>query len=242
MERELLSLLDELERKLEDFPREISDSRLGDKRFREWLIHLKSIPRSSIYPWLDKESEMYLFGSFGDSARIDYGTGHELSFLVFLLVLVDKGCVEISSRLILGVFWKYLRLVRAVIDRFRLEPAGSHGVWGLDDYHHLPFLFGAAQFTGRNGVAGNYTVAEVFKENKVVDISMFVYALGIVRKSKSRTPLHLSAPVLWSISAVETWEKVTLGLLRMYLAEVLGKRPVVQHLLFGTALQWEQST
>lgn len=44
---------------------------------------------------------------------------------------------------VLKVFTAYLAVCRHLQRTYWLEPAGSHGVWSLDDYQMLVFYFGA---------------------------------------------------------------------------------------------------
>ncbi|GFZ51999.1 PPIase PTPA-1 [Saitozyma sp. JCM 24511] len=99
--------------------------------------------------------------AFGHPTRLDYGTGHELAFVLGLWCCVVSGWIGGEDKegeedeLVLRVFARYLDLTTLLQKTYRLEPAGSHGVWGLDDYCFLPYLFGSAQLLG-----GSFTPAE----------------------------------------------------------------------------------
>lgn len=95
------------------------------------------------------ELGFYISESFGNPVRIDYGTGHELSFVFFICALFKAGILEEADNVAsaLRLFNEYLKFVRRLQMTYRMEPAGSQGVWALDDYQFIPFIWGSAQLS-----------------------------------------------------------------------------------------------
>lgn len=193
---------------------------------------VKNILPEHLYP-ATVELVPYLLDSFGNSTRIDYGTGHELSFIFFLMALFKIGALQKSDELAIAikVFNTYLNFARKLQVTYRLEPAGSQGVWSLDDYQFIPFIWGSAQLIGTEIEPVKFVEAETIEEYSKE--YMFISCIDYIQHVKTG---HISehSNQLWSISAVPTWSKICTGLIKMYQKEVLSKFPVIQHVLFGS--------
>lgn len=130
--------------------------------------------------------------------------------------------------------------MRKIQTTYWLEPAGSHGAWGLDDYQFLPFLWGSAQLLDHPFIRPN---SIIHPEAIQGESSSYLYleAVAFVQRVK-KGPLQETSPMLCDISAVPTWTKVNKGMVKMYQAEVLSKFPIMQHFLFGSLLDFTPSS
>lgn len=262
--------------------------RFGHVAFRDWFDATKVKCREFIYDQLasehneqlKEELSTYLTESFGNRMRIDYGTGHELNFLLFTMGLSclanssndpfsgpnnnrieSKSSTSLSSsspahsnmvtldrlRTFVGFYgWdilalfshKYLRLCRQVQVKFRLEPAGSRGVYNMDDFQYLPFLFGAAQLVGIK-----YIATKEFYQHENVDMFkndfIFLEAVDFILNNK-RGPFHEHSYTLWCLMDLGSWESIYRRIKMKFTDDVLGPFPIVQHLLFGSyILRWD---
>ncbi|KAJ9651267.1 Serine/threonine-protein phosphatase 2A activator 1 [Neophaeococcomyces mojaviensis] len=284
----ILDLLNRLQTFIEDAPPDTGPRRFGNVSFRKWykLVEdgldamLAEILPSKTQPAI-VELKAYLLGSFGSAQRLDYGTGHELSFLAFLAALWKLGYFTspaqssttshpnnntdststIERQIVLSLFQTYLSLIRSLIQVYNLEPAGSHGVWGLDDNSFLPYIFGSAQLapaipednpsspsppipTPTSGSLPSAVDPTIITKPTQVDAeaksNLYFSSIQFIYTVK-RGPFWEHSPMLFDISGIKDgWGKINKGLIKMYEAEVLGKFPVVQHFVFGSIFRWEK--
>ncbi|CAL9762114.1 unnamed protein product, partial [Musa acuminata subsp. burmannicoides] len=243
----LLCILQTLARWIDEIPPLPHTARYGNPAYRSWHARLSDegrglvlslLPSDELHPAVD-ELLPYLLDSFGNAYRIDYGTGHETNFAAFLYCLARLGLIkeEDYPALVLRAFVAYLDLMRRLQTAYCLEPAGSHGVWGLDDYHFLPFIFGSAQL-----IDHKYMKPKSIHNQDILDNFsneyMYLACVAFVKKVKKGVFAEHS-PMLDDISGVPTWSKVNSGMLKMYKVEVLEKVPIMQHFLFGSLIKWE---
>ncbi|XP_055331758.1 serine/threonine-protein phosphatase 2A activator-like [Paramacrobiotus metropolitanus] len=240
------AMLETLRKWIDDIPPIQQPQRFGNQAFRTY--HARLVERSAellcgILPESSRDATVelqpYLLDSFGNSTRIDYGTGHEANFIMFLLCLWKLGVFQKTdaTALVTSVFKKYLELCRHLQLTYKMEPAGSHGVWSLDDFQFVPFIWGSAQLIEHP----NYDT-KCYLDEKIVERSkddfLWMGCIDFIGKVKSG-PFAEHSNQLWSISDVPSWGKVNSGLVKMYEAEVLQKFPVAQHFLFGSLLSFD---
>lgn len=135
--RKLQTLLKKTNAIIEEAPPDPGPRRFGNVSFRKWYELLEERAEALLREFLDghvldfpttsggdddgkavgplDELKAYFLGGFGSPQRLDYGTGHELSFLAFLGCLWKLGAFQdgtqdgdIERSLILGVFEPYV--------------------------------------------------------------------------------------------------------------------------------------
>lgn len=118
----LRDLVSDLKALIEQAPPDTGPRRFGNVAFRAWFKLVEEgvgeMMERRLGGLLEKwegvgeELKVYLLGSFGSAQRLDYGTGHELSFLAFLGCLWKLGAFEEGKEraIVMGVIQPYVAL------------------------------------------------------------------------------------------------------------------------------------
>lgn len=251
--KSLLDLFNEMSSLIDQIPPLEGPRRYGNLACREWHAKLEDqigeMLQRLIIPYyklpnpkgfLD-EVQWYIINAFGSKERLDYGTGHELNFLAFVTGLWKTNVLkqeEMDGYDFLIIFGRYYDLVRKLITLYTLEPAGSHGVWGLDDHFHISYILGSSEFLNTSKNFPTVSPKMINNRSVVYQYStknLYFNSIAFIYKVKKGAFFEHS-PILYDISNVKNWEKILKGMQKMFSAEVVNKFPVVQHFYFGNVL------
>ena len=249
--QKVLVLLSTLKQYINDCSPIEMKTRYGNPAYRDWYEKLESSADELLENVVGDEIKRkggvaelipYLLDSFGNKTRIDYGTGHEMAFVMLLCALFKIGVLTEADKVAVGlkVFSLYMDLVRELQTVYRMEPAGSMGVWNLDDYQFVSFIWGAAQLSTDKERIKPKSISDPDMAEMLSKDNHFFACLSYINKVKTG-PFHEHSNQLWNISGVPLWSKVYTGLVKMYRAEVLCKFPVIQHVQFGSVFTLEEA-
>lgn len=255
--------------------------RFGHVAFRAWHDKMRKLCREFVYEITASRCEIndqfreelivYLCESFGNRMRIDYGTGHELNFMIFTMGLsglfdlneptegdVTRDVKQNTDQQELGItpeklksyvslhawdiHWlfakSYLKLCRQIQIKFRLEPAGSRGVYNMDDFQFLPFLLGSAQLFGVKHIS----TSDFYLQDQVdyfKDDFIFFEAVDFILNNK-RGPFNEHSYTLWNFTNLGSWDNIHRRIKVKFIDDILNPLPIVQHFLFGDyILKWD---
>ncbi|KAA1107642.1 Serine/threonine-protein phosphatase 2A activator 1 [Puccinia graminis f. sp. tritici] len=154
--RAVVGIFERLDQWITEIPLDPTPQRFGNKAFKIWGHRLESEAQNlhsqagvitEYHKPIETELLHHFKTSFGSFGRLDYGTGHELSFLAYLSILHLTRILQPKEFILSGliIYQKYFNLCRRLQRVYNLEPAGSKGVYGLDDFFHVVYIFGSAQ-------------------------------------------------------------------------------------------------
>ncbi|CDJ66543.1 phosphotyrosyl phosphatase activator, putative [Eimeria necatrix] len=243
----MLRVLQQLLQWVQDIPPVEQPTRFGNQAFKTWCRKLEEEALDLLAPvWTSSGTEIsetakmeltdIFCSSFGNPVRLDFGTGHECSFAIFLFCLFKLKLLEEDTHdpfAVLGIFKGYVEVAHALQQRYMLEAAGSRGVWGLDDFHFLTFLWGAGQLSEQQIIEPDQITERDLVQQLAPDL-LYFDSIQYVLQTKKGAPFFECSPILYDVSGISSWKKICAGLIRMYEGEVLCKLPIVQHFLFGT--------
>ena len=84
-----------------------------------------------------------------------------------------------------------------------------------------------------NDIVSPTSISDYEKAEQLKEDYHFFACIHYISQVKTG-PFAEHSNQLWNVSGVPSWNKVYMGLIKMYRAEVISKFPIIQHTYFGS--------